>query len=310
MRSRDTQCQSGCPEQRTDCNDRPGIGKFWLLIGQWGHSQPDRHIHEWMANRSSTGNSHGGGWRCRAIQSRYQYLLRNHHARQYLSGHRELHTYCGRCAHDNIDGSSQWWCVHIRHPQRSAGTNALTTSTANVTAATVTVGQSTTVDLSYTNPTSNSVALTTGAITLSQPAIMAVSADACSNVTLASGASCTATVTVSPSTAGSYSGTASLSLSGGGTAAVVTISGTANQQANSGGGGGGGCSIMPAGASPHVSLCWPCWRLVSTGSAVACSGNVVRTDYRLLAAIIVPPPVWPWLPRWDSSILNRACLVR
>ena len=135
----------------------------------------------------------------------------------------------------------------------SAGTTALTTSTPTMTAATVTVGQSTTVNLSYTNP--NGTALKTGAITLSQPAIMATSADACSNVMLAAGASCAVTVTVSPATAGSYSGTASLSLSGGGTAAVATISGSANAApAPASSGGGGGCSIMPFGGNPDVSL--------------------------------------------------------
>ena len=129
----------------------------------------------------------------------------------------------------------------------AAGSTALTTS--DVTAATVSVGQSTTVDLSYTNP--NAAALKTGAITLSQPAIMAASVDGCSNVTLNSGASCPVTVTVTPSVAGSYSGTATLGLSGGGGAAVATISGVANAAPA---GGGGGCSIMPSGANPDVSL--------------------------------------------------------
>lgn len=135
----------------------------------------------------------------------------------------------------------------------SAGTTALMTTTLSVTAATVTVGQSTTVNLSYTNP--NAAAMKTGAIIMSQPAIMATSADACSNVMLAAGASCAVTVTVSPAAAGSYSGTASLSLSGGGTAAVATISGSANAApAPAASSGGGGCSIMPFGSNPDVSL--------------------------------------------------------
>lgn len=135
-----------------------------------------------------------------------------------------------------------------------AAGSQLTTTTPTITAATVTVGQSTTVNLSYNNP--NWVALPVGAIMLSQPAIMATSADACSNTTLAAGASCAVTVTISPATAGNYSGMASLSLSGSGTTpAVATISGTANPAPSaSSGGGGGGCSIMPFGADPDVSL--------------------------------------------------------
>lgn len=136
----------------------------------------------------------------------------------------------------------------------SAGTTALTTSTPTMTAATVTVGQSTTVNLSYANP--NAVAMKAGAVTLSNPAIMAASSDACSNVTIAAGASCAVTVTVSPAVAGAFSGTASLSLSGGGTAAVATISGTANPVPTppASSGGGGGCSVMPFGATPDASL--------------------------------------------------------
>jgi serine protease len=133
-----------------------------------------------------------------------------------------------------------------------AAGSQLATTTPSTTATTVTVGQSTTVNLSYNNP--NWIALPLGAIILSQPAIMATSADACSNTTLAAGASCTVTVTITPTVAGSYSGTASLSLSGSGTTpAVATISGAANAPASSGG-GGGGCSIMPFGADPDVSL--------------------------------------------------------
>jgi MYXO-CTERM domain-containing protein len=136
----------------------------------------------------------------------------------------------------------------------SAGTTGLTTSTPNVTAATVAVGQSTTVNVSYANP--NAVAVKVGAVIMSQPAIMATSVDNCSNATLAAGASCTTTVTVSPKTAGAYSGTASLGLSGGGTPAVATISGTANPAPPppAGGGGGGGCSVMPEGADPDSTL--------------------------------------------------------
>lgn len=133
----------------------------------------------------------------------------------------------------------------------SAGSTALTTS--DVTPATVAVGQSTTVNLSYTNP--NATAMKTGAIILSQPAIMATSPpDYCSNTMLAAGASCTVTVTVSPATVGSYSGTATLSFSGGGGTATATIAGTANAPVPASSGGGGGCSIMPFGADPDVSL--------------------------------------------------------
>lgn len=128
------------------------------------------------------------------------------------------------------------------------------TTTPNVTAATVNVGQSTTVNLSYTN--ANTTAWKVGVVTLSQPTLMATSVDNCSNTTLAAGASCTATVTITPATAGAYTGTASLGLTGGGTPAVATIAGTANAApaAVSSGGGGGGCTIMPAGAIPDSSL--------------------------------------------------------
>lgn len=129
------------------------------------------------------------------------------------------------------------------------------TTTPNVTAATVNVGQSTTVNLSYTN--ANTTAWKVGVVTMSQPTLMATSVDNCSNTTLAAGASCTATVTITPATAGAYTGTASLGLAGGGIPAVATIAGTANTApaaVSSGGGGGGGCTIMPAGAIPDSSL--------------------------------------------------------
>ncbi len=129
----------------------------------------------------------------------------------------------------------------------------LTTTTPTVTAATVNVGQSTTVNLSFTNP--NVTPWRAGAVSLSQPAIMAASADNCSNMTLAAGANCTVTVTVTPATTGAYSGTASLGLSIGGAPAVASISGTASAApASAGGGGGGGCSVMPVGATPDASL--------------------------------------------------------
>jgi serine protease len=136
-----------------------------------------------------------------------------------------------------------------------AGASVVQLTTADVTAATVSVGSSTTVNLGYTNP--NVTAVNVGAISLSQPAIMAISSDLCSNTQIAAGASCTATVTITPATAGAYSGTASLSLSVGGTPAVATISGSADAPAPppaGSGGGGGGCSIMPSGANPDVSL--------------------------------------------------------
>lgn len=131
-----------------------------------------------------------------------------------------------------------------------AAGSQLATTTPSVTAATVTAGQSTTVNLSYRNP--NWIALPVGAVILSQPSIMAASADGCSNTTLAAGASCAVTVTITPTAGGSYNGTASLGVSGGGTPAVATISGSATAPPSSG--GGGGCSVMPAGANPDVSL--------------------------------------------------------
>lgn len=137
----------------------------------------------------------------------------------------------------------------------SAATSGLTTSTPSKTAATVTVGQSTTVGLTFNNPNANS--MKAGAIVFSNPSIMAASVDNCSNTSIAAGGSCNVTVTVSPNTAGSYTGTASLALSGGGAAAVATITGSANAAPTppaSSGGGGGGCSIMPFGATPDASL--------------------------------------------------------
>jgi hypothetical protein len=133
------------------------------------------------------------------------------------------------------------------------GASVIQLTTADVTAATVTVGSSTTVNLGYTNP--NVTAVNVGAISLSQPAIMATSTDHCSNTLIAAGASCTATVTITPAATGDYSGTASLSLSLGGTPAVATISGSADAPPPPpAGSGGGGCSIMPVGANPDISL--------------------------------------------------------
>ena len=128
------------------------------------------------------------------------------------------------------------------------------TTTPNVTASTIDVGLSTTVDIRYTNPNANSVM--TGSVSLSRPAIMATSNDNCSNVTLGSGANCIVTITITPSAAGTYSGTVSLSLTGGGIPAVATISGSARTPAatGGGGGGGGGCSIMPLDSEPDSSL--------------------------------------------------------
>lgn len=133
----------------------------------------------------------------------------------------------------------------------------LTTTMPTVTAATVNVGESTTVDLIFDNP--NATAVNVGVVALSQPAIMATSNDTCSNTTLAAGATCGVTVTITPAAAGAYSGTVSVSLSGGGTPTQAIISGTANAApapapAPATGGGGGGCSVMPAGANPDSSL--------------------------------------------------------
>ena len=133
--------------------------------------------------------------------------------------------------------------------------SVLTVTPAQVTAPTVTAGQSTTVSLSFTNP--NSLSETTATLAFSNPTIMAASADTCSNVTLASGASCSVTVIITPTAAGSYSGTASLALSIMGSAPAVsaTITGTATAApVAASSGGGGGCAIMPFGANPDVSL--------------------------------------------------------
>ena len=132
----------------------------------------------------------------------------------------------------------------------------LTTTTPSVTATTVNVGQSTTVNLLFANP--NATAQMVGVVTLSQPAIMAASVDNCSNATLAASATCGVTVTITPAAAGAYSGTATVSLSVGGTPTQATISGTANLAPATvpppPAGGGGGCSVMPAGAYPDSSL--------------------------------------------------------
>ncbi len=130
------------------------------------------------------------------------------------------------------------------------GPAALTTATPAVTATTVIVGQSTTVDLSFTNP--NAIQVTLGSVTLSQPTIMALSFDTCSNAVLAAGATCLVTVTITPHAVGAYSGTVTASLAGGASPTQATISGTANAAPS--GGGGGGCSVMPAGANPDPSL--------------------------------------------------------
>ncbi len=42
-----------------------------------------------------------------------------------------------------------------------------------------------------------------------------------------------------------------------------------------------------------------------TGFIAAQSVSAVRTDYRLLAAVIAPLLLVWWIPRWDSSILNE-----
>ncbi len=123
-----------------------------------------------------------------------------------------------------------------------------------VMAATVYVGESTTVDLTFANP--NAIEVKLVGVTLSQPAIMATSIDNCSNITLAAGATCGVTVTITPAAAGAYSGTVTVGLSNSVLPATqVAISGTANAApAPATGGGGGGCSIMPAAAYPDSSL--------------------------------------------------------
>lgn len=134
-----------------------------------------------------------------------------------------------------------------------AGGAALTTPTPTPTATTVNVGQSTTVNLAFTNANAFTVKVT--GVTLSNPTIMATSSDNCSNTTLAAGATCNVIVTVTPNAAGGYTGTVSV-MSGAGTVARATITGTASTAPAPvvGGGGGGGCSVMPAGANPDSSL--------------------------------------------------------
>ncbi|MDD2699953.1 MAG: S8 family serine peptidase [Sideroxydans sp.] len=140
------------------------------------------------------------------------------------------------------------------------GTSLVTLTTSDVTAPSVTLGNSTSVTLSYTNPNAGTVGI--GAISLSQPSIMAASLDNCSNTTLAGGASCTVKVTITPAAAGSYSGTASLNLLAGGAATVATISGSAAAAPSS---GGGGCSVMPFGAQPDMSLLFALLALAAYG---------------------------------------------
>ena len=129
--------------------------------------------------------------------------------------------------------------------------SSLTTSTTSVTATTVTLGSSTTVNLTFGNPFSTSV--TTGVVTLSQPSIMAASVDNCSNVTLVAGANCSVTITVTPASVGVYTGTATINLSTGGVPTQATITGSATA-APAAGGGGGGCSVMPIDAYSDFSL--------------------------------------------------------
>lgn len=131
------------------------------------------------------------------------------------------------------------------------GESPLTIATPTVTAMTVYVGQSTTVDLTFGNP--NATAVNVGVVSLSKPAIMATSVDNCSNTTLAAGATCGVTVTITPTAVGAYSGTVTVSLAGGGTPTQATISGNATATPPSSG-GGGGCSVMPVGANPDTSL--------------------------------------------------------
>lgn len=128
--------------------------------------------------------------------------------------------------------------------------SSLTTSTPTVTATTVNVGKSTTVNLSFGNP--NATSVKTSVVTFSQPAIMAASVNNCSNVTLAANSTCSVTVTITPAVVGDYSGTASVSLSGGGTPTQATITGSAT--AAPAAGGGGGCSVMPTDAYSDLSL--------------------------------------------------------
>ena len=132
----------------------------------------------------------------------------------------------------------------------------LTTTTPTVTAATVGLTQSTTVNLTFGNP--NPAAVKVGVVSLSNPAIMATSIDNCSNATLAANATCGVTVTITPAAIGAYSGTVTVGLSIGGTPTQATISGTAVDAPPappaSAGGGGGGCSVMPPGADTDSSL--------------------------------------------------------
>lgn len=130
----------------------------------------------------------------------------------------------------------------------------LTTTTPTVTAATVGLTQSTTVNLTFGNP--NPAAVKVGVVSLSNPAIMATSVDNCSNATLAANATCGVTVTITPAAIGAYSGTVTVGLSIGGTPTQATISGTAVETppAPPASGGGGGCSVMPPGTDTDSSL--------------------------------------------------------
>lgn len=67
-------------------------------------------------------------------------------------------------------------------------------------------------------------------------------------------------------------------------------------------------AVVPSCRSVRIRIfpyCWRCWPSQDTGSVAVWFAEVVRADYRLLAAVIVPLLVWPWIPPWEDSILEE-----
>jgi len=137
----------------------------------------------------------------------------------------------------------------------TAAVSYLTTPSSTVVVPTVLAGQSSTVSFSVTN--SYTLPVTIGAVTVSDNTWMAVSANQCSNVTLASGDSCSISIITTRSAAGTFSGTVLLNttdvndapmivtVTGQATAVVVSTQSTSGGQ-GTGGGGGGGCAVNPS----------------------------------------------------------------
>jgi len=130
----------------------------------------------------------------------------------------------------------------------TAAVSYLTTPSSTVVVPTVLAGQSSTVSFSVTN--SYTLPVTIGAVTVSDNTWMAVSANQCSNVTLASGDSCSISIITTRSAAGTFSGTVLLNttdvndapmivtVTGQATAVVVSTQSTSGGQGTGGGGGG------------------------------------------------------------------------